>query len=252
MMLRTLSFVVALAMSSAVAAQTRPFATLAARDAFQLTCAPFSPSSPPNTVLRVAGGTVHGRLMFSVGDPLIVNAGLGDGLRPGQRYYARRVVQERFAYTTAKAASPISIHTAGWVEIAQVSDHSAVARVAEACDGIVEGDYLEPFVTPAVPKADPEPGGPDFKDPARIVLGDERRQMGAAGSLMVIDRGSDADIYSGLLVTIYRETLSGEGPIETVGSGMVLTVRPETALIRITASRDAVYVGDLVAFHRLK
>jgi hypothetical protein len=45
-----------------------------------------------------------------------------------------------------------------------------------------------------------------------------------------------------------KETL---GPILEVGRATVLSVRPQTSLIRIDWSRQAVFIGDLAAVHRI-
>jgi len=114
----------------------------------------------------------------------------------------------------------------------------------------IEGDYLEPFVDPVFPPA-ALTGAPDFDHPGRIVMGDEKRQIGAANSLMLMNRGTDHDVRAGQTVTIFRETMGGKGPLLEVGHGTVLNVRPQTSLIRIDATREAVYLGDLVAIHRI-
>jgi hypothetical protein len=68
---------------------------------------------------------------------------------------------------------------------------------------------------------------------------------------MLIDRGSDHGVRAGQAITIYRESLKGEGPNIDVGRATVLSVRPQTALVRIESSREAVYVGDMAAIHRI-
>jgi hypothetical protein len=67
---------------------------------------------------------------------------------------------------------------------------------------------------------------------------------------MVIDRGSDHGLRIGQPLTIFRQTLDGKGPNVTLGDALVIEVHPETSLFRITRSREAVEVGDLVAIHR--
>ena len=68
--------------------------------------------------------------------------------------------------------------------------------------------------------------------------------------LMLIDRGTDQDVHAGQRLTIFRQTAGGGGPVLNVGTATVLNVRPQTALVRIDTSHDAVYIGDLVALHR--
>jgi hypothetical protein len=74
--------------------------------------------------------------------------------------------------------------------------------------------------------------------------------MGASGDLMVFDRGSDHGLRKGQHLTIFRETTDGLGVIIRIGEGTAMLVSPETTIVRIDRSSDAVYVGDMVAIHR--
>jgi hypothetical protein len=220
------------------------------------------PSEPP-VAIRVIGNEERNRYMFAPGDGLIVDAGSAQGITAGQQYFVRRVVRDQFTWQYSGEKAPVSIHTVGWVTIVDVRDNLATAQVTHACDGIIAGDYLEPFVDPADPPTAVE-GEPDYEHPARIVMGDERRQTGSAGTIMILDRGSDKDVRPGQTVTIFRDTVSGLGsnyqmgqtvsgpaPIYQVGRGTVVSVRPQNSLLRIDATRDAVYIGDRVAINRI-
>jgi hypothetical protein len=159
-------------------------------------------------------------------------------------------VRDQFTPASADFV-PISIHTAGWVTIVDVKDFVSVATVTHACDGVLYGDFLEPFTSPVVPE--PALGGePDFANPARIVMADERRQTGSEGTLMLINRGSDQGVRAGQSLTIYRPSMGGVGPVLTIGNATILSVRPQTALLRIDSSRDAVFIGDMAALHRIQ
>ena len=93
-------------------------------------------------------------------------------------------------------------------------------------------------------------GEPDYSAPGRLILGDDRRQMGGAGSLMVLDRGTDHGLKPGQRLTIFRRALDGTGPVSRIAEATALILYAQTALVRIESSRDAVYVGDLVAPQR--
>src|SRR5215218_4662028 len=110
----------------------------------QIACAPMSLAAPPVNTIRVAGGQVQGRNMFAPGEPLVINAGTSQGLSPGQQYFVRRYVVDRFTPASADF-TPFSIHTAGWVTILDARETIAVATVTHACDGVLSGDYLEPY-----------------------------------------------------------------------------------------------------------
>jgi hypothetical protein len=218
----------------------------------QLQCAPQLLQSAPLKGIRVIGNHEKNRTMFGTGDALMIDAGSAQGIKPGQVYFVRRTVRDQFIGGTTSDAKtgPVSIHTAGWVTVVDVKDYLSVVQVTHACDGIIYDDYLEPFVDPADPPAAVQ-GAPDYDHSGRIVMGDERRQMGSAGTLMILDRGAEADVRPGQTVTIFRETMSGIGPVYDVGRATVVSVHPQTAVLRIDSTRDAVFIGDRGAINRI-
>ena len=226
-------------------------ARVAARDfGAELACGAKVADAPPDTSIRVSAGRERGKALFGPDEALVINAGTARGVKVGQDYYVRRVVADRFVRAAGDNVPRSSIHTAGWVRIEDAQTDSAIATVIKACDAIEEGDYLELFVKPTVPASAEAAGEPDFANPGHLVLGDERRQMAAAGDLMVLDRGSDHGLRAGQHLTIFRTTGNGTGPIARVAEATVLVVSPETSTIRIDKTSDAVNVGDLVAIHR--
>jgi hypothetical protein len=257
-----LPLVVVLGWSVPAFAQPAQESPAASADRFRIACAPMSPTVRPGQAIRVLGSYQHGRLLFGPDEPLIVNAGANQGLKAGQQYYVRRVVHDRFTQWTL-GYEPISVHTSGWVRIVEVQPDTAVATVTQACDGVIYGDYLEPFTEPVVPADAGVAGEADFAHPAHITMGDEKQQTGAAGSLMVVDQGADQGIRPGQMLTIYRPTssepdymmdygptLQGRGPSMRVGTARVLVVQPNRAVVRIESSREAIYIGDFAAVHR--
>ena len=170
-------------------------------------------------------------------------------MAPGQVYYVRRHVNDMFT-PAGPDFTPVSIHTAGWITILDVKEDMAVAEVTHACDGIMEGDYLEPYVEPVIPGPATD-GAPDYDHPVRIVMADEGRQTGTSGSMMLLNQGSDAGLRAGQTMTIFRTMQGGDAPVLDVGRATILSVRPKTALVRIDSSHDAVYIGDLGAVHRI-
>ena len=235
-----------LVVGASVAAQQRPAATRTTP--LDLVCAPRAAYAPPAQALKVVAGTERRKALFGPGETVIINAGTSQGLRAGQQYYIRRVIEDRFIAPTAEAA-PLSIHTAGWLTVVETTADVAVARIEEACDGVAEGDYLEPLV---LPPAAPAAGSaePDFARPARVIMGAERRQLGAEHSLMVIDRGSDHGLRPGQRLTIFRTAGPSHGPFVTIGHGTVVSTQHETSVMRIERAREMVEVGDQVAIHR--
>ena len=222
-----------------------------ARDyAAEVACGARAAAAPADMSLRISAGRERGKSLFGPGDALVIKGGTPQSVKVGQEYYVRRVVPDRFLAPGRDGAPTSSIHTAGWVRIVEVHDDSAIATITKVCDAIEEGDYLEPFLKPAVPSMAAVPGEPDFSDPGRLVLGDERRQMAAQGDMMVLDRGSDHGLRAGQRLTVFRNTASGTGPVARIAEATAMVVHPETTIIRIDKTTDAVLVGDLVAIHR--
>ena len=242
-----LTLIAILSIGGAAVAAQRPAQT---RDIpLDLVCGPIASLSEPAQSIRVAGGVERVKTLFAAGDAVIVNAGSAQGLEPGQHFFVRRVIEDRFAVRTTEKP-PRSIHTAGWLTIVETQENVSIAKITEACDGISEGDYLEPFVVPPAAVA-MKAGRPDFDHPGRIILADDRRQLGAGGgSLMVIDRGSDHGLRPGQRITLFRTTTGTNGSVVTIGEAFVATTQAESALIRIEKSSEAIQVGDLVAIHR--
>src|SRR5215212_1968412 len=97
----------------------------------------------PAKAMRIAGGAQREKQLFSPGDAVIINAGSAQGVKPGQQFVVRRVVADRFAHPTMGETTR-SVHTAGWITIVEVQADVAIAKITEACDGVIQGDYLEP------------------------------------------------------------------------------------------------------------
>jgi hypothetical protein len=228
-----------------------PTSRAVSRDyAAEVACGARAVAMPADMSLRVATGREHGKSLFGPGDTLVIKGGTAERLKVGQEYFVRRVIADRFVAPGSDKAPTSSIHTAGWVRISDVQQDSAIATITKVCDGIEEGDYLEPFVKPVVPSTSTAAGEPDFSDPGHLILGDERRQMAAQGDLMVLDRGSDHGLRAGQRLTVFRTTAQGSGPIARIAEATAMVVHPETTVIRIDKTTDAVVVGDLVAIHR--
>ena len=213
----------------------------------QIACAPAALPAPAAAGMRVLGGYIHGRIMFGPGDAVIVYA--GDGVQRGQQFFVRRPVVDA-SKKQPKEGALYGVHTAGWLTVVDVKGTMAVATVTHACDPIFEGDYLEPYAAPVMPTP-ALTGTADYEHPGQIVMADERRQTGYPGLVMLMNRGSDNDVRAGQVVTIYRPTLNGLGPVIDVGRGTVLRVTGQSSLVRIDSSREAVNLGDMVAIHRI-
>lgn len=188
------------------------------------------------------------RQLLGPGDLLRIDAGETQGVAAGQNLVVRR----RFRTGDLNAAKKLQTfgeQAAGLVQIMETHGASSVAMVVYACGEIVAGDTVEPYV--------PQPaffavgaGTPRFDEPARITFGEHGQAVSAAGQMMVIDRGIMQGVQRGQRLTIFRRSAGIEGSNITIGEGVIVAVRADSATMKIDRTTDAVTVGDMVALHR--
>jgi hypothetical protein len=237
--------------AAAARAQTEPAALSPAQ--ITAACAPAMAVPPaPGTGLRVVGGqdTVP-RSLFGPRDLVVVTGGADAGVKVGQQFFVRRPYQFGKTGSSAARKQPQSIHTTGWLRIVAVNDGTAIGLVETGCDGIIAGDYLEPFVAPP-PVESVEaltPASLDFSALSRVKYASEERTLGAAGDFMLVDSGN-APLSPGTRVALYRDIDSAGMPLSAIGEGVIVSVTNGTPLMRITTTRDAVRAGDYVVPHK--
>jgi hypothetical protein len=177
-----------------------------------------------------------------VSELVIVNGGTGTGVQVNQEYFIRR----HHVFGGGSKAWQ-TIHTVGWLRIVSVNDTTAIGRIETVCDGVMAGDYLEPFVVPPAIVED----GPlafadlDFSTLARVMFGVEEKMMGAPGDFMVV-ASRDAALAPGARVAVYRDLHSPGVPLTAIGEGVIVAMKDGTPVMRITSARDAVRSGDYV------
>ncbi len=213
--------------------------------------------APPPTLEKAPDGAAHvigsqdtvPRRLLGSRDLLVIDAGTNGGLNLGQQFYVRRASGSGMgANDTARGAT-----TTGWIRVVAVNESSAIAVVDHACSGIIVGDYLEPFVAPALPPnadRDDRSGEPDFSSLARVVIGSETRRSGGIGDFMLIDRGSEQGVAAGTRVSFYRDIGVAGMPLTSIGDAVVVSAGGSVSVARITGARDAVIAGDYVAVRK--
>jgi hypothetical protein len=212
-----------------------------------LLCGPVTDARMPAAgTLRVRGAQdPRARAMFGPADLLVIDGGTAAGVQLGQEYVIRRSVRFGKPYD----APPSGASTAAWIRIMAVNESTAIASVQHICDSIQRDDYLEPFVMPQIAAA-AETGGPegepDFTVLSHVVGGSEHRDMGGAGDLMVMDRGTDQGVAPGARFAVYRDVKVGGLPLASVGEAVVITPGKTNSVVRLTQTRDVVQVGDFL------
>ena len=210
-----------------------------------LICGPQPEVKPPAANALTVRGAQDSRPrgMFSQRDLLVIDGGTGAGVQLGQEFFVRRGLRFGMPYgMTPKHAS-----TVAWIRIVAVNETTAIASVQHVCDAILRDDYLEPFVMPQAPAGvdrDDSTGELDFTMLSRVLGGAESRDNGAAGDLMLMDRGSDQGVAPGARFAVYRDVHVGGIPLAAIGEAVVMTTASTTSVVRLTRTRDAVQTGD--------
>jgi len=188
------------------------------------------------------------RELMGRGDLLQIDAGSKHGVTTGQNLVVRRRFQTGDPFAPKKSAT-FAEQTAGLVQIVETHGETSVALVVYVCGELRAGDTVEPYI--------PQPaffavssGTPQFDEPGRITTGDSGQTAASEGQMMVIDRGIMQGIQRGQRLTIFRRAHGGGGTPLTIGDGVVIALRADSATIRIERATDAIHVGDLVALHR--
>jgi hypothetical protein len=206
---------------------------------------------PPDFSLALGHIVAHrddpGRELMGPGDVLTIDAGEKQGVTKGQNLVVRRRFQTGDRSAPKKLAT-FGEQTAGLIQIVETHDASSVALVVYVCGEIFAGDAVERYVPQPAYFAIAD-GTPRFDDPARITIGEYGQTAAAERQMMVIDRGIMQGVQRGQRLTIFRRP-GNNGPHVTIGDGVIVSIRPDSATFRIERSTDAVLVGDLVALHR--
>jgi hypothetical protein len=214
-------------------------------------CAPSEGVAPaPAEGLRILGAQdTWPRTLYGLTDLVVLDGGSQSGVQLNQEYFIRRPFA--FGWRGRQGTRSQSIHTAGWLKVVAVNETTSIGQIQSVCDGIVAGDFLEPFAAPAT-FADGEPGTPatlDFSALGQVKFGDEERRLGATGDFMLIDSNM-TPLTPGVRVAIYRDLDVARLPLAAVGEGVIVAVTNGTPVMRITSARDAIQTGDYVVRHK--
>ena len=206
---------------------------------------------PAPDALRIVGAQdTAPRLLYGPDDLLVIEGGTARNLELGQRFFVRRT--DWFG-PYGGGTGPHATRTAGWIRIVAVNETTSMAAVEHVCTGMMEGDYLEPFVAPAVPATanrNDASGDLDFKDLGHVGYGERLRTTGGIGDFMLIDRGADQNTETGARFAVYRDVHKPGVPLAPVGEAVVVSVGRALSVVRITAARDAIDRGDFIVPRR--
>lgn len=227
-----------------------------------IACAPSLTTQPPPALRLMGSQDTVVKQMLGPGDTLVISGGSSAGLQPGQRFFVRRNVRT-FGAKGPDSEHPVSVHTAGWVQVLGVDASVATARILHACEGMMLDDYLEPFVSPMI-AAQAVPGTlPQYSNMGHITTADENMQNVGTGQMIGIDRGSSGGVALGQRYLVFRDKRrmrndrreysetyvqnAQQLPLVEVAEVLVVAVRPDDATVQVTVAKDTVSTGDFIA-----
>ena len=212
-------------------------------------CTDVPVAAAPSSPLRIVAphsGDPH-ELSYR-NDVVVLSGGTPQGLLPGQRFYARRFRAPRNGEAVS-AKDRGSVRTSGWLTVIAADEHSALARIDYACDGIATGDYLDAYVEPVLPANVVPDSQTDFSTLWRVLSGVDRREAFGAGDIVSVDRGSSHGLAGGMRVAFYRDRTNGT-PLVELGTGIVVEVSADVAKVVVERARVAIVSGDYVALRQ--
>jgi hypothetical protein len=208
-------------------------------------CAELPMAMSPSVTLRIVGPWEGiDRRSYAKNDLVVLPGGTSANLAVGQRFIARRV--ENGAYTDPMRSNGfLAVRTAGVVTVIAADQRFAIARVEYGCDEVAMGDYLEPYTETALPR--PIDGGTvDWDDRARVLFGNDRRELFGDGDIFSFDRGSEHGILNGARVVVYRDRHDGL-PLVEIGHAVVVEVSARTSKAVVVKLRlDRIQADDVV------
>jgi hypothetical protein len=202
-------------------------------------CAPAKAEVVAPSIGTIRGGVYDAaKQLFAAGDEITIDGGTINGLAVGQNLVVRRRYPTRA--TSAPNVRIVGEHSAGLLQIVSATERSSSAVVVYTCDAMMTGDYLAAFEPQ--PARSPEPvGRPAFELAARILFAGAGEMVGVVRRMLVIDQGAAQGMRPGQRLTIFRKSPHGHPTI--LGQAVVVTVRSDSATIRIEQARDAVFFG---------
>jgi len=203
---------------------------------------------PPSPLHILAPHGDDARELSYRSDVVVLSGGTPAGLMPGQRFFTRRFRAPRSGETVS-AKDRGSIRTSGWLTVIAADEHSALARIDYACDGVASGDYLDAYVEPVLPATPAAATQTDFSNMGHVLSGVDQRESFGAGDMLSIDRGASGGLAVGTRIAFYRDRQNGT-PLVELGTGIVLEVAQETAKVVVEKARYGVTTGDYVAFRQ--
>jgi hypothetical protein len=196
-------------------------------------------------------GTTEEQVYLAQGDVVFIDLGKQD-TAVGDQYVIFKTGEKVYDPTTRRVLGRYT-HVLGWLEVTEVYEESARAKVRMAYADLMPGAYLKPREVPkveiAIKKSPPGVEG-------RLADLLSHPKYNAGGDVVVLNRGSEDGLQVGSPLEVYRP-VSNEWksnwygrrpdvdiPHEVVAQMIVLSTEPHTAMAYVRRSTTELAYGD--------
>jgi LysM repeat protein len=197
------------------------------------------------------------KLMLSQEDSVAVGLNGQQVPKVGERLAVIRPAQ-RVIHPVSKREMGRALSTLGLLEVTEVRDRTALARVIYGCEPMTVGDRVARFAPAPYPEDKiPQPATRQVEG---IILGSPRSvQFLGLQSLVYVDVGEGQGIGPGDVFAIYRPELPRGNPAtgqlvpippERLGEAVVIRVTDRAVTAVISASAKEIRVGDRAVLSR--
>lgn len=202
----------------------------------------------PGDAVRIVGSQdVVPRGVFGMPEVLVLDAGTARDIRVNNVYFVRRLFRTA---ETVNDKLPHTVQTGGWVRVVAANEKTALVSPEYTCGDIRAGDYIEPFVAPAIPEGGAATplvqGDLNFDLYSKVLHGELERRSTGTNEFATIEHGADRRIRPGVRFAIYRDLKVEKNPLKKIGEATAVWVGPSLTLVRVTSARDAVFTGDVM------
>jgi LysM domain-containing protein len=198
-------------------------------------------------------GSEHGqtKLAFADRDILYLNKGSNAGVKSGDVYMLQHESYE-VKHPESGRTIGTKVEPTGWVRVILVQENSATVVVERACVDMHVGDYAKPYEKASVPlilrKAPvTRLSPPSGKAGGFVVDIGEDSMIAGQGQVVTVNLGTADGLAPGTILTVYKVMYPSVPTSRNVlGEAAVVSVRENTATVRLLSSNDHIMNGDRV------
>ena len=194
-----------------------------------LYCAGYIQNTPIDTSMEVVGGEQEQeQRVYTFNSHIYINAGANKGVKAGDRFTVTRPRGRIRSPFSKKGDLGAYVEEVGSVRIVNAKSDVSVAVVENACETILLGDLLVPFVQNVTTNQRQEQPLDRFRDSTgkatgRIVFARNGQEMISRDQIIYIDLGGEDGVKAGDYLTVFRPL--GTGNVTRFNDEEV--VRPE-------------------------